>query len=184
MSASTDPLSPPEDPLSVLRDPSLASHREQLVEYVFLSELLQDAWLRRKERLDILRADVDGAGYDLVVECEGVQRHIQMKSSVVGGAARSQKVHSALATQRSGCVVWVVLEAGATQRLKMSFLVLGGGPDESLPELDAHPVARHTKGNAEGFKSLRAAIREVPRSAFEPLPDMTALSDWLFGPPR
>jgi hypothetical protein len=54
------------DSVAVLRDPTLSSYREQLVEYLFLSELLQDAWLRRNQRIDVLRSDVDGAGYDLV----------------------------------------------------------------------------------------------------------------------
>jgi hypothetical protein len=171
------------DSLAVLRDPTLSSYREQLVEYLFLSELLQDAWLRRGQRIDVLRADVDGAGYDLVAECQGVVRHVQMKSTVVGGTTRSQKVHTALASHRSGCVVWLVLERAHENRLRMSFLALGGRPGEPLRGLDSYPVARHTKANADGFKAERPAIREVPRAAFVSLPDMAGLSDWLFGVP-
>ena len=94
----------PAGPLDGLRDPSLSSYREQLVEYLFLAELLQDGWLRRRQRVDVLRADVDGAGYDVVLQCQGIMRHVQLKSTVEGGATRMQKVHSALAQQTSGCV--------------------------------------------------------------------------------
>jgi hypothetical protein len=175
-------LTPPLlDELAVLRDPTLSSYREQLVEYLFLSELLQDAWLRRRQRLDVLRADVDGAGYDLVAECQGVVRHIQLKSTVAGGTTRSQKVHTALASHRSGCVVWVVLDQSVQHRLRMSFLALGALPGERLQGLDVFPVARHTKANAEGLKADRPAIREVPRTAFSTLSDVAAVSDWLFG---
>jgi hypothetical protein len=39
------PFSVPYD--AKTRDPTLSSYREQLVEYLFLSRLLQDGWLRR-----------------------------------------------------------------------------------------------------------------------------------------
>lgn len=68
--------------IDILRSPTHSTYREQLVEYVLLAELLQDGWLRRKQRIDVLRADVDGAGYDLVLSCAGVIRHVQLKSSV------------------------------------------------------------------------------------------------------
>lgn len=165
----------------ILRDPSFSSYREQLVEYLFVSSLLQDGWMRRGQVIDLLRSDVDGAGYDLVAECQGIARHIQMKSSVAGGRARTQKVHTALSKQPSGCVVWVVLEPDRGSTLGFSYLVLGGSPGEPLPGLDAHRVARHTKANAQGVKAQRPAIRVVPKSKFTPLHDMAALSDWLFG---
>lgn len=165
----------------ILRDPAYSSYREQLVEYLFVSDLLRDGWMRRGQVIDLLRADVDGAGYDLVAECQGVARHIQMKSTVAGGATRNQKVHTALARQPSGCVVWVVLEPGPGSALGLSYLVLGGGPGEPLASLEDFKVARHTKANAAGVKAHRPAIKEVPRSAFAELPDTAALSDWLFG---
>jgi hypothetical protein len=164
-----------------LRDPTLSSYREQLVEYLFLAELLQDGWLRRRQRIDILRADVDGAGYDVVAECQGVTRHIQLKSSVAGGKCRSQKVHTGLSSHRSGCVVWVVLEPAADARVRMSFLAYGASPGEPLGGLRELKVARHTKGNAAGVKAERPNIREVPRASFALLPDIAAVSDWLFG---
>ena len=57
--------------------------REKMFEHAFLSEILQAAWLRR-QIVNVLRYDVDNAGCDLILECEGVSRHIQLKSSKSG----------------------------------------------------------------------------------------------------
>jgi hypothetical protein len=171
----------PPDSVAVLRDPTLSSYREQLVEYLFLSELLQDAWLRRAQRIDVLRSDVDAAGYDLVASCNGAVRHIQLKSTVAGGKTATQHLHTALASHASGCVVWLVLEHGGGNRLECSFLTFGGEAGERLPALDRFKVARHAKGNSQGVKALRPAIRDVPRSAFVARADIAAVSDWLFG---
>jgi hypothetical protein len=169
------------DPLAILRDPTHSSHREQLVEYALLSEFLQDGWLRRKQRVDVLRADVDAAGYDVVLQCQRVMRHVQLKSTVAGGKTREQKVHTALAEHSSGCVVWVVLEPGAEWRVRLEYLVLGGAPGAALQGLSSYPVATHSKGDGEGFKAERPSIRVVPKSAFVRISSAAALSDWLFG---
>jgi len=61
------------------------------------------------------------------------------------------------------------------------FLWFGGQPKHPLPDLSIYPVARHTKGNAQGAKLPRPGMRVVPISAFETadtLPDLIAL---LFG---
>lgn len=177
------PLAPAiTDSLAILRDPTLSSFREQLVEYAFLSEVLQDGWLRRHQPVNVLRADVDAAGYDLVLECQRVMRHVQLKSTVNGGTTREQKIHSALALQPSGCVVWVVLEPAEEHRVSLSYLALGGTPGAPL-DLNGYAVAKHSRGNAEGIKAERPAIREVPKSAFKAFPSTKELSDWLFGPP-
>jgi hypothetical protein len=78
-------------------------------------------------------------------------------------------------------VVWLVLEHGGGNRLECSFLTFGGEAGERLPALDRFNVARHAKGNSQGVKALRPAIRDVPRSAFVTRADIAAVSDWLFG---
>jgi hypothetical protein len=169
------------NPFAVLRDPTVSSYREQLVEYAFVSELLQDGWLRRRQPIDVLRSDVDAAGYDLVLECQGITRHVQLKSTVLGGTRRTQNIHTRLGSCPSGCVVWVVLEPGEAGRIRLAYLVFGSTAGLPLTSLSSFPVAKHTKGDSTGHKSDRPAIREVPKSAFVALPDMAALTDWLFG---
>ena len=58
-----------------------SSYVEKLREHVFLAEVLQEAWLRHGLPVSVLRSKVDSFGYDLVLECDGRTRHIQLKSS-------------------------------------------------------------------------------------------------------
>src|SRR5260370_21808431 len=43
-----------------------SSFREKLFEHIFVSELLQEAWTKHRQMIDVLRSEVDNAGYDLV----------------------------------------------------------------------------------------------------------------------
>lgn len=61
------------------------------------------------------------------------------------------------------------------------FRWFGAEPMNPLPPLDAFPVARHTKGNAEGIKTEGPNIRTVPWSAFEELGTVAELIQRLFG---
>jgi hypothetical protein len=169
--------------LRMLSDPTLSSCREQLIEYAFVSELLQDGWFRRQQKIDVLRADVDGAGYDLLLECQGVHRHVQMKSTVAGGRRKRQGVHVALAAQRCGAVVWVVLEPDGLG-MRLSYLAFGAEVGSPLPVIMQFPPVKHSRGNATGFKAERPNLRKVPMSAFRSYPTISGLSNWLFGPPR
>ncbi|MDP1826673.1 MAG: hypothetical protein Q8L48_25605 [Archangium sp.] len=162
--------------LKMLMDPTRSSYREQLVEYAFLTELLQDGWFRRGQKIDVLHSEVDGSGYDLVAQCQGVTRHLQLKSSVVGGKTARQKAHIDLADQASGAVVWVVLHP-EDSRLRMTFLVFGGEAGKPIADLTAFPVAKHTKGNAEGIKAERKNHRVLPKAKFKKKATIVELSD-------
>ncbi len=89
-----------------------SSFYEQLVEHVFISELLQEAWFRFHRVVEVLRAEVDASGYDIVLECEGILRHVQLKTSRTAARAGSQKVALALGTKPGGCVVWILRSEG------------------------------------------------------------------------
>ena len=70
---------------------------EQLVEHVFVSEVLQEVWYRFGETAEVLRSEIDSSGYDVVLECNGYLRHIQLKATKTNAKASSQKVNIALA---------------------------------------------------------------------------------------
>ena len=126
----------------------------------------------------MLRAEVDCGGYDLVIECNGVVRHIQLKASFLGSATSRQKINVGLARKPSGCVVWLRFEE---QTMQLGpFLWFGAKPGESLPPL-GNKVARHTKGNSAGDKTERPNIRVVSRATFRELQDMDALVTEMFG---
>jgi len=159
-----------------------SSFYEQLVEHVFVSEVLQEAWYYFRETVEVLRSEVDASGYDVVFECNGVLRHVQLKTSKLDAKASGQKVNMALAAKPGGCIVWLVRhEDHQTCRMRLSYRYFGGAPGECLPSLQGLKVARHTKANALGVKAERSAIRVVPKSRFENVPSTRELVVRLFG---
>jgi hypothetical protein len=136
-------------------------------------------WIRGEWRLEVLKPQVDDGGYDLVLEANGVVRHVQMKSSFQGSTIRQTDVNMLLQNKPSGCVVFVWFDK-ATLDLG-SFAFFGGPPGERLPDISGMRVGRHGKGNAQGVKAERPMIRTIPLSRFEKVADIDRLVGRLFG---
>lgn len=155
---------------------------EQLVEHVFVSQVLQEAWYRFGQTVEVLRSEVDSAGHDVVFECNGILRYVQLKTSKADAETRGQKVNLALASKPGGCIVWLIRhEDGLSFRVRLTYLFFGGKPGQNLPSLKGFEVARHTKANAQGKKAERPAIRVVPRKCFEVINSTKDLVECLFG---
>jgi len=80
-----------------------SSLREQYLEYVFLADLCREMW-KRGEPVDVLHSHTDRSGYDLLLEANGIQRHVQLKSSFEGAKTSRQNINIRLAERPSGCV--------------------------------------------------------------------------------
>jgi len=155
---------------------------EQLVEHVFISEVLQEVWYSFGKTVEVLRSEVDASGYDVVFECDQILRYVQLKTSKPDAKTAGQKVNIALADKPSGCIVWIVRNKDSnTCRMKLSYLFFGGEAGQPLPPLDGFKIAKHTKGNANGVKKQRMAIRVVPKSEFVKVCTTRELVGWLFG---
>lgn len=155
-----------------------SSFREKLIEHLFIGELLKLSWLDGSSSLEVAKPEVDNQGYDLIAEENGIIRHIQLKAAHLEAKAAKQKVHIALSTKPSGCIVWVyfnekTLELGP-------FLFFGGLPGLPLPSLEGFRVAKHTKANAEGVKAERPEIREIPRGKFARYDTVEQIYEQLF----
>lgn len=155
-----------------------SSYREAVLESLFVGELLRTLWLRGVHA-EVLRPSVDDAGYDIVVDANGVLRHIQLKASFSGAATDRQKVHQHLRLKPSGCVVWLRFEESTLRFTE--YLWFGGLPGEPLPDLSGFPAATHTKPNSAGVKTPRPRLRVVPGREFESVPTITHLGHKLFG---
>jgi hypothetical protein len=158
-----------------------SSYRESLVEHLFLAQLLRYLWCNGPDFAEVLRPEVDDAGFDLALQHNSILRHVQLKSSSKLSRTARQNVNTRLARKPSGCVIWLrfdpdTLELGP-------YLFFGGTPGEPLPPLGKFSVARHTKGDSLGRKKLRPRIRVVPKGAFQPLPDLAAVARRLFDLP-
>jgi len=156
-----------------------SSFREELVEHLFIGELLKHSWKKGDFSFEVSRPEVDNSGYDIVLEANSVIRHVQLKASVIGSKTARQKVHIGLAKKPSGCVVWIYFD---DEKLELGpFLFFGGKPGERLPEISNYPIAKHTKGNAIGIKAERPSIRVINKGHFLSYPTISELYDALFG---
>jgi len=157
--------------------------REQMIEHLFISELMQEAWFGRKQPIEVLRSEVDLWGYDLAIECNGILRHIQLKSSV---AERQRfSVSAILGTKPSGCVVWIKMGPDSTcRRAHADYFFWGGEVGKPLPKLSSFRVTKHTRANSLGKKAERPGHLAVPASRFESVSGIQELANRLFGPPR
>jgi hypothetical protein len=79
-----------------------SSLREKLLEHVFVGELLRCLWRNNRRDVEVLRAEIDSSGYDLVLECNGMLRHVQFKSSHRDARTRKVNIHVNLAKKRAG----------------------------------------------------------------------------------
>lgn len=157
-----------------------SSYREALLEHLFVGELMRNLWRSGCHQLEVLKPQVDNAGYDLVLEANGVTRHVQLKSSFLGSKTARVNVHTALKHKPNGCVIWIRFDA-VTLELK-KFLWLGGAPGEGLGDIDKEfSVAKHTKGDSRGKKLERPALRVVPGGAFDKVTSVEELAIRLFG---
>jgi hypothetical protein len=125
-----------------------SSYREKLIEHLFVAELLKLSWLHHGCLLEIATPEVDNAGYDLIAEESGLVRHIQLKTSVIGGKTASQKVHTRLAEKPSGCVVWIYFDEKTLELGPFLYFLwlprsgVGAGPDAL--------ASRHASGRRSG----------------------------------
>jgi hypothetical protein len=128
--------------------------------------------------IEVLRAEVDKGGYDVVLEANGIIRHIQLKSSHRLAKTSDVSINIALARKPSGCVIWIRFDS---ETLALGpFLWFGGEPGAALPLL-GDQVGKHTKPNTKGLKTERPNMRILKRGRFTVLPTIADVAPALFG---
>lgn len=156
----------------------LSTYVEQALELGFLGDLLRVLWVRGIRCMEVLRADIDAWGYDVVVAVGGETRHVQLKARVAGGSAASVRLNGRLEDKPGGCVVWMEydpLSLGFT-----GFRWLGGAAASDRLRIRDGRRARHTRGTAEGIKRDRVDSYEVRLSRFERIDRLEQLAARLF----
>jgi hypothetical protein len=153
-----------------------STYREKLLEHLFIGEVLRYLWSQGVTNADLLRPEVDNGGYDLVITCNSVTRHIQLKASYTQAKTREQTINTRLAEKPSGCVIW--LRFDATTLELGPFLWFGGPPGQPLPDIRTRRIGKQPGGN----KKERPNTRELPKSVFEKIATIAELVGRLFGP--
>src|SRR5436309_7161419 len=99
-----------EQPTQNKIEPSAHSYdsslREQALGHIFLGQLLAFMWRHDRRDIEVLKSEVDRGGYDVVLESNGIIRHVQLKSSFRGSKVREVDVCLKLMRKRSGCILW------------------------------------------------------------------------------
>lgn len=154
-----------------------SSFRAKLLEHLFVAELLQEAWLEKSQTMEVLRAEVDNAGYDLLLNYNKVTRYVQLKSSERGNH-RQQKINVRLADKPGACVICLVFQE-RNHRFKLEYRVFPEKICERL-DLSEFAFARHTKADATGYKAERRNTCIIPGSRFTKMESTGELISWLF----
>ena len=150
-----------------------SSLREKVIEHLFVGDLLRCLWRQGVHNVEVLRAEVDRGGYDLVFECGHIIRHVQLKSSYSGAQTREVDVSLNLAGKPSGCVIWLWCNP---ENMQLGpFLWFGGAPEEPLPAL-----GDKIGTNSRGRKTARPNIRVVKKSKFQKLGTIEEIATKLF----
>ena len=155
-----------------------STYREKLIEHLFIGELLKLSWQKHDCGLEIAKPEVDNSGYDVLAECYGIVRHIQLKASHIKSSTAQQKVHIKLADKPSGCMVWIVFDED--KLMFDHFLFYGDRAGEPLPNIDNLKIAKHTKGNKDGIKAERPSIRIINKGQFQIIHTVDDLYNELF----
>lgn len=155
---------------------------ELMIETVFLAELLQETWFGRSHLIDVMHSSVDAFGYDVVLQCGDVIRHVQLKAKRKGGSTRHYAINTLLTERPAGCVVCIEWEEDPeSHRVSLTYYWLGSGPKEPLGNL-GQKVSLHARANAQGVKAHRPRMRDVKLTSFTKLGGIKELVDRLFGP--
>ncbi len=160
-------------------DSLFSSYRERVLEHQLVGEVLRDLWQRGAHQVEVLHAEVDGAGYDVVLEYQSVVRHVQLKATRAGGKRASVGVSTKLTDKPSGCVIWVHFTPALALATPFYWLGHEAGSPLLLSDLGDR-IGRHTKGDSKGHKALRQGIREVPKRRFALVENVPELVSRLF----
>lgn len=153
--------------------------REKVIEHIFLAELSRTLLLDLATPFEVLRAEFDANGYDVVLEAAGLLRHVQLKATAATGRRAHVDINLSLAEKPGGCVVWIFVDP---QTLTLGpFLWFGGAAGQPLPPLGDREV-RHAKGDATGNKKVRSGLRRLPKGQFTRIASIKELAAVLFQP--
>lgn len=155
---------------------------EQMVEHEFISRVTQYIWFNYRQTIEVLHSEIDAYGYDIILEFNGILRHIQLKTSSKGTTTDKQKINIALSKKTGGCVIWIIREEDSfNQRFNFEYLYFGGKAGEPMPNIDNFKTAKANKANSQGIKSERPNIKEVRKAQFTKIKNLEELIEILFG---
>ena len=161
-----------------------SSLRESIIEHLFIGEVLKELWNKQATQVEVLKPQVDDAGYDIVIECKrnsksdtSIPCYIQLKSAFVGSKTAKVSLSEKLTSKPHWCVIWVFFDPKFTLK---SFLCFGTATGQTSSDIATLKPTRHSKGDATGNKTIRPGHYDVPRGEFIELAKIQNVIDKLF----
>lgn len=149
--------------------------REKVLEHRFVADVSAELWRRGVFDFAVSWSEVDNSGYDVILEANGITRHVQLKAMHLKSTTAEFPLQARLETKPCACVVLMLHDARTLAIHEYRWF--GAPPGEKLPAL-GELVGKHTRGD----KSARPSIRRLQKKRFDALPGIEALVDCLFGP--
>jgi hypothetical protein len=158
-----------------------SSHVENVLTHAFIASVAQDLWHRDPWiPLQVFQAEVDDAGFDLVLGCETSIRYIQIKQ-VHSGKLANKKFSIRLDFSRLAGSCVIVIVHSEDKLAAEHYLFFGSSPGEPMPSIDNSKAPKAPgRRSATGERKVRAHYREVSRNRFSGPHTIDALFELLF----
>jgi hypothetical protein len=158
-----------------------SSLREKIVEHRFLSDVLKALWREGLYTTEVSRSESDAFGYDVVIECRSLIRHIQLKSRLNKKPVRLS-VSRSLADKPNGCVICVMLDDDMEIT---SFLFYGEPPGQRRAlDITGFKPSKRIRRDGDGNRPPRSNHVDVPMGKFKKIGTAEELVLQLFGPAK
>jgi len=157
-----------------------STYVENVLIHRLVSGLAGELWRRDPiVPLHIFNAEVDDAGFDLVLACGDRQRYIQVKQVHCKGSASKFSVRLEFTRLPGSCVV-VVVHSESDLAVE-HYLFFGGPPNEPMPSVESEKASvSPIKRGEDGKKKVRLHYRDIPRKKFTGPLNTGELFDVLF----
>ena len=154
---------------------------EKLVEHRFISDMMTYCLYKKEIALEIIHAEIDTNGYDLILSYKNINRYIQLKTSEENSTTSSQKINLLITKKENPCIIWIIRHYDNNiNDFRFKYLFWGSNIKEPLPDIGKYRIAKHPKANSLGIKKLRPNIKEIPRKDFIEFNTIEKLFEKLF----
>jgi hypothetical protein len=154
---------------------------EKLVEHRFISDIMTYSLYKKGVTLEIIHAEIDTNGYDLIISYKNINRYIQLKTSDVSSSTSKQKINLQILEKENPCIIWILRSYDDNKNdYNFKYLFWGSNVRESLPDLSKYKTAKHNKANSSGVKQYRENFKEIPKRDFNKYNTIEELFNQLF----
>lgn len=154
---------------------------EKLIEHRFIADIMMLGWFHHNKEVRILHCEIDNTGFDILINCGGIDRYIQLKTSDYSSKRSYQKFNTTLLQKQNPCIIWITYYFNPEKRdLDLRYLFWGKEIGQRTPGITQFGIGK-TKTNSQGIKKELAHIRNIPRGHFHEVPP-GKLFEKLFGP--